>query len=87
MVDHIANESICAEGVQEEFNSNSTTGQQKIKPCSTDDSSSETNPKASKYVWTLRKKLMLFTMCVTYFTSLASVSIISPFFPNEVEIE
>ena len=46
--------------------------------------SGPTSDEAPKTVWTLRKKLVLFTMCLNYFVALASVSIISPFFPNEV---
>ena len=49
-------------------------------------SSSYETSEDPKFKWTIRKKLVLFTMCIAYFIALASVSIISPFFPTEVRI-
>lgn len=34
--------------------------------------------------WTTRKKLVGASLCIVLFTAFASMSIISPFFPNEV---
>ena len=43
----------------------------------------ETQP---KIVWTRRKKATIASLCMVLFVALASFSIISPFFPNEVRL-
>lgn len=49
--------------------------------CTTKESDEDKQPAAR---WTTRKKLVGVSLCIVLFTAMASLSIIAPFFPNEV---